>query len=408
MMSDVARMESLGSRIIAVLNPFTMCAIIWALVISTYLMDVSYSIDPQSVGLLIGVAVLSIACFGAAYYITCKYIATTAKMNPLVDRVSPQKLRYFYVAALGLCLVIVIWNLFQSGLFPYMAAYGYKVKNYKQYGRFKGVLFPMLFIMCMLASLEKKVLLRLSVQFFCLAVAWLYLSRAALFFIIVQFIGFIIASKNFKTVLHLVVTICVSSAFMFFSIGYLGKIRTGDAVFKRAMQIRSEYASKSTSMLWCLSYISMPSANLLSYIEKNENFCWGRQLLNSSVPAPLKVDGWKKYAAQFRPNKRNTACTYLGLAYLDFGWTGIILVNILYGVIGAWLKVRCDQNYGIGYAACYSVYMTALILLFFSNMIFYFPIIFQVFALAMISKYISVTAPANASLAQDKAVLVNV
>jgi len=161
-------------------NPLIILILIWIITITSYSFGISYNIQ-NNTGLLAVIALISLVCFTAAFYVSYRYApmkSTALDMSASYEKLSTNKLRLFCIFAVLACMGIVVWNLYNSGGFPYMTVWGYKVTDYKSYGRFKGILFPLMFLLFMVSSLEKRKIYEWIIKLFCLSVGWLYVSRA--------------------------------------------------------------------------------------------------------------------------------------------------------------------------------------------------------------------------------------
>jgi len=365
--------------LVGLFNPLLIIILVWIMTICTYAYPVSYDI-PNNISKLLFIAVISIASFVLAYFPIYLYTLSICKKTQQVhepSRASRRRLRAFLAFATLICLAIVSWTLVKDGLFPFMKVIGYEVKDYQSFGRFKGILFPMMFVLFMVSSLERRRTINWGIKLVCLLIAWLYVSRASIAFMGSQYVFFLIISgkykriKNFKSIL---VTIILLGIIV---VGYLGEIRTGDNSFRRSMQIKHKYKDIPATFLWFSTYISMPSVNLLSVVENCHTASSGKMLFNSCLPVPVQTEAFRNAFYKHIPNPYNNAPTYLAYAFIDFSWYGILLVNMAYGALGGIFFARVRRSPSSISSLYYAVYLSALGLSFFAHMLFFFPILLE-------------------------------
>ncbi len=65
------------------------------------------------------------------------------------------------------------------------------------------------------------------------------------------------------------------------------------------------------------------------------------------------------------------------------------MVNIIYGLLGGFLFRRVKKTASLLELLCYSVYLPSLGLIFFSNMIFFFPILFEIIVVVLFAHLVT-------------------
>jgi hypothetical protein len=158
-----------------------------------------------------------------------------------------------------------------------------------------------------------------------------------------------------------------------FAIGFLSEYRTSLEFFYSALEIKNEYRDLNTGLLWVITYISMPTINIVE-LTKFSQYFYGEAMLSSALPAFLSFDqGAELFYTQVLPNPYNTVAGYLKNAYLDFGWIGVFTLNLFIGFL-----LSCSSIYKFSNLSK-SVLLNALLFLFFYDYFINFTTIFVIF-----------------------------
>jgi hypothetical protein len=94
-------------------------------------------------------------------------------------------------------------------------------------------------------------------------------------------------------------------------------------------------------VLWLVGYIGFPGENLLALVEKHAQWELGRRTVLGLLPAFWGAAGRADdYYLSLLPNPLNNVPTYLGWAWLDAGWLGMVAINLIYGSVGGVFVLR--------------------------------------------------------------------
>lgn len=243
-----------------------------------------------------------------------------------------QRLRILNLAFLLVALLIVLVNLKIAGLPPVFSFFSFDAKEYLEYGKLKQILFPLLVAILVNASLDPSYRFKLFFGGFASIVMVLYLTRLNLMFAAFQIIALFAMTSRVKTrSLYAVASITVLCALLLAN--FLGNNRTSRNVFMEFLQIKPAYSDAPMPLLWATSYFSIPISDM-SWIALEYH---PQQLSISSLypvlPAFLTpVDPHQDFVDR---DSRiiDGAHTYLATYFMDASFVGVILINVLIGLV---------------------------------------------------------------------------
>ncbi len=152
--------------------------------------------------------------------------------------------------------------------------------------------------------------------------------------------------------------------------GVLGEARSGRGYFADVMRVRPEYAEWHPAVLWLIGYVSFPAKNLVSLMSRHDQWELGERVARGILPAFLgSLERGDEYYVSLLPHLYNNVPTYIGWAWLDGGWVGVIVLNVLYGVVGGAIVRRAIGKGGL----VGIVYLAAVATCFFNDHLFWFP-----------------------------------
>ena len=376
-MSEIS-IDNRGFVLNIILSPLFIFPAVWLIGITTYIfaMDLSFIFN-QNYQVLVLIFFLSNIIFISTYLsLRLNNNGFIIRNNNLYNiNLNQNKLKRIKRILTLLALLIIFYNLYNSGLFPFFRIFNYDVVDYYEYGRFKGVLIPLLNVIGLLNIFEKRKLSNVICFIFVISIFILSLLRGPLILFLFQY--FIISIIFKRNQLH-----PVFKALFLFSIFYglmvgLGNIRTGNALFMSFFSIKPQYHDMNVGLLWIIMYLATPFSDLITTVQHQTDFLFGISTINDMMPAFI----------QFEPTEANPTLnfidgpkTYLAPYFEDFGWIGIICANYIIALICFILKndSRFYNNFLI-VALLYS----SVTFIFFTDYFFYFSTIVQ-FIISMI------------------------
>lgn len=205
----------------------------------------------------------------------------------------------------------------------------------------------------------------------------LILSRQIIMSIIIEAIFFMILNKSKKISFKKLVLVGI---IVFIGFNFLGNLRSGDNAMDTVFYPKEEYKELPSSFKWIYSYMTFSISNFNNLVGMTDGGVnYGVSMLSEILPTVVmdKVNLKPNYDSNYLVLINFNVSTYLPSAYLDFGLTGIFLVNLLIGAIGIYLYKKYNKKPNIKNRLLYSVFLHNIVFLFFINMFFYLPIICQ-------------------------------
>ncbi|WP_456460217.1 O-antigen polymerase [Desulfurobacterium sp.] len=371
----------------SILNPFVLFVLVWLLMLITYFLQISCFMVPKYT-LLFLVFFISVLCFLFGYlfcriifeisdFNICRNLIKSQSGKVRVNRliVSSIKLRLVYIILFIIIFLIVFLNFIMFGNPPILGFFGKRVAfNYSTYGRFKGILFPTLSVLFLISIFDRNKLLSTCIKLFVMLIFVIYVTRGFIISTLIQYIFLrILLDRKIKIRTTFKYAFLLLIAILFI-MSMIGNYRTGNEIFKEVMEIKKEFYDWPAALLWVIGYISFPLVNLEAFICKSDHFFYGKITLQNLLPAFINIlpTNFYSFYRNLLPNQFNTVSTYLGNVYLDFGFWGIIFINICLGMTAYIFYRKAYEN-----VVLTSVFYSALLLIFFSNYFFYFPFFFE-------------------------------
>ena len=151
----------------------------------------------------------------------------------------------------------------------------------------------------------------------------------------------------------------------------LGNLRTGNEIFIAYFNIKPAFQNMNTEILWFLMYITTPFSDLITTLQFQDHYLYGISTLNDILPAFIQLS-----PIDANPNIIfiDNPKTYLAPFFEDFGWLGVIGINIILAIICFIINngTRFKNNLLI-----IPLLYSSIILIFFTNYFFYFASIAQ-------------------------------
>ncbi|MCX5661485.1 MAG: O-antigen ligase [Planctomycetota bacterium] len=398
------------------LNPVAVFLAIWSAQIFLYWLDIGTFLqqDAHAYAAIARLFGLSSACFIGGYFLTAWLLdytrlgafARTPAGEPPGTVVRLDFIRVISFAAIAVTIGITVLNVQKYGPLPFFSSF-YSIDaefSYLDYGSAKNVIFSAMLVLVILSRLETEPILRITSIAVYFTVCILYMTRGYLITGLLQLLviremiqappilGFTLIPKRW-TSRHstLVAFLLLGGIGLIMSV--LGQIRTGTDIFKMSMMIDPKYDAVPAAILWVGAYVSFPLANMVNLDLLNYNeFFWGKVTLSRLVPPFLResvgVDDidihLDKVMYNYFPNPINNVMTYNGTSYLDAGYWGVAMMNVFLGVVGCLIVRHYLRSRGPRWGMIYTIYVSALLLLFFENFFVSLALAFEVLFLIVV------------------------
>jgi oligosaccharide repeat unit polymerase len=206
----------------------------------------------------------------------------------------------------------------------------------------------------------------------------LLLSRQILFSLLIQIfvIWFLVSNKSKIKLLFTYLSILV---FGFFSFWIMGSIRTGDDVITSFIGDGAD--EKFAILYWPYVYVMSPLSNLALNVENSTPNNDLLTFTSSLIPSPVKDYfhlniGFVGFDNIELINPNLNMSTFYAPGFLSYGWLGMILYFIILSMVFKFIKSRVDNNFY--YFLSYVVMLQILALTFFTNLLFYLPVVVQI------------------------------
>jgi oligosaccharide repeat unit polymerase len=349
-------------------HPVALFLIVWALMLACLSVHVSYVIYPyfRTPLLIFAIATLSLLL---------GYFASSAVLDNPSDDAQPSAysldvtvLRRLNLLLCVLACSLVAFNWLGSGPPPAIS----DPSTYLIYGKFKQVLYPLLSSVAVNATLDPSRSRRYLFILFALSVLTVYVARGVVLLTFLEmFFLFTLRSNMSRKKRYWLaagaLTIAIAGMTIF------GNLRTAHDIFIDFLEIQDKYSDWPMAWLWLVSYISIPFSNL----------CW--MVAHAPAHGPTLAFLYPLLPAFMAPSDPyadvhgrmtiiDNASTYLETYALDFSYLGIYFANLLLGFGCGWLKTRSYPRHIL----VLSIYLTAMSLIFFTDMFLLLSTIIQV------------------------------
>jgi hypothetical protein len=283
---------------------------------------------------------------------------------------------------LSFVFLIVCYNYYVFGPPPFLSHFGFKTLEYTVYGRFKGLLIPLLSAIAIINFYTKSIYLKLFFWGVVYFIFLLYVLRGPIIISLFQVTFFYFFTKykykkhdrNEYFRLLLKVSIVLFCFVLFFIV--LGQNRSGFAHFYQHLKITD--AAKDLypiSFLWISTYLSTPLSNFMWYFDTYSFFPeYDFSFLSRILPA-----FWASESSVIQNNLDSISdytvdnvSFYLFYWFSSLGLLGVALVNVFYGLFSHIL---------LRFNIFYPLIASCLMFLFFIDYVFYFSTIVEFFIL---------------------------
>ncbi|WP_216238746.1 O-antigen polymerase [Polynucleobacter sp. JS-Polo-80-F4] len=208
---------------------------------------------------------------------------------------------------------------------------------------------------------------------------FILLSRQLLFSLGIQiFLTWILLSKKSKLKLGSISILMLLIGLLFFWV--MGNLRTGDEIITSFIDADAD--PSYAFLYWPYIYVVSPLSNLLLNINysipNGDVFTFLSQLVPSFIKSYYEIyaefNGFEEVQL-INPNLNMG--TYFLAGYMSFGWLGMFISFSILLFLYAYIKKISGNN--IYNFFCYIVIFQVVALSFFTNLLFYLPVVFQIF-----------------------------
>jgi oligosaccharide repeat unit polymerase len=359
--------------------PWFLILIFGTLGISEYSRDV----DPQTIAV-----VVSLIAIGAALIPPVRLrVAAPGSDNAVAQ---PQRFRFMLV----LLLSIGVLNVVAAGYVPIVRLAttgdsGYMTFGIKGvYGFFNAFANALGITAFYLWMTERQPLYR-NAFFTVLAVFLLFMTRQNIISLLVE--SFVVFNLVRRRIPLLKIAVIVVVVLFFF--GVIGDLRVGKAISKLA-KITDEYMWIPTAGIWLYAYFYFNLLNLDNAINAGPPF-YDFRSFSQLVPSflrPAIEDG----GASTLEVSQFTVGSFISPIYRDVGMVGLCLLFAVFcfGLEAYRRRIKGQLSYVA--ITSYSVLYFCFMFSFFENFFFYLPVIFQLFFLFILRKYLFVQGQQDA------------
>lgn len=339
-------------------NPLVIFLLNWAVMLVSLSFQITYVSYPNP-GMPLLLFVLSLSSFLFGYIVSRMLMHRwPTRSEPLAYTLDVTRLWQLNLLFCGSALVIIVFNWILSGPPPALG----DPTSYLTYGRFKQVLFPLLVVVTVNATLDSSRWRKALFIMFGIAGMTLYITRGLLMVALLQMLFvFSLRTRMSRKKLYSIAFGVLVFAVVVITI--IGNARTAQGVFLEYLQIRHKYFGWPMAYLWLTSYISIPFSNLCWLFAKGSFHGPTLSFLYPLLPSFLTPAN--PHAAIHNDlSIIDGASTYLAAYALDFSYLGIYLANLLLGMGCGWFRERALPKQLL----VASIFLTCLSFIFFSDM----------------------------------------
>lgn len=367
-------------------KPIPLFLIVWSMMLVALVMHVTeYSYPDSSLGgELFLLSFVSLLAGYTMYRMLANY---RGDLTPLPNeyRVNLTALRKMQKIMIGIITTLLIVNLIAYGPPPLFAVLGADTLNYVEYGKFKQVMNTALMALAVMSALETSTRRRLINYGFCFACMLAYATRGFLLVMLAQMLfSFCLTTRISRRSLYVIGAGTLLGAVLLSN--FIGNSRNESTTeaFLAFFGISRTYATWPLAILWILSYISTPISNICWIVHKypydHPSFTF---LTSSLLPAFWAPDALEVgYLGS--PNVIDGVHTYLAKYFLDLWYYGIVLINVVWGGVMAWMMRNERYTRRVLTSA---VLLGAISFLFFADFLTFLSIVMELSVLAWIERH---------------------
>ena len=365
-------------------KPISLFLTMWLIMLLSLQMHVTVYSYPD-IGLALLLFFCSVCSLVAGYLIVrMAYKLDTAEVpNRPFYQVAVKPLRRAEWILIAVITAILLANFVAYGPPPLLSVLGATTLNYVEYGKLKQLLNAAAMTLTVAASLEpsrRRKILIYSLTFLSMVA---YATRGFLLIMLAQaFFVFSLQAKTSKRKLYIVALSTLAAAALLSNLIGNGRAESTTEAFVAFFGITSTYAKWPMTTLWFLSYISSPISNM----------CWIVRSYHVTGPSsiflgPLLPAFWAPESLESQylgsPFIIDGVHTYLAKYYLSLWYFGVVLINLLWGGIAAFLT---HHDRLIRKTLTSAVLLAAIVFIFFADFLTTLHTVMELAALALIER----------------------
>lgn len=365
------------------LSPLVIAWCVWIGTFLVYNMRLSASMDWRPLiagGLIASVLIPFSAGYLSSASLSLKKAHGLLNVGALLNTRRTQRL----LVSFGIIAVsIILFNFWYSGFPPIFSLFGVHTESYMSYGRFKGVLFPLLCTIVVLSTLLRSTnvgKMGLAASILMLVV---YVTRGFLIISMIQAATVIVqTSKRPNRTALLLIGVVAGLGFVVMQ--GLGSVRLNRAELVAQLEIRPAYANLPLGELWSLAYVGLPFVNAVSFSENLDHVELGRVMFDRATPDFFPKGSWKQEWKSLLPIPGNTVATFIGPVLWDFGIPGLVVWSSFVGLICGLVARARSAKVRLMFLP---IILSCVLLMFFTDYFDFFPILVELVCAGIVSRY---------------------
>ena len=292
-----------------------------------------------------------------------------------------RRVEWFLVGVSG---VILIANFVAYGPPPLFTLLGANTLNYVEYGKLKQVLNAVTLALTVTVSLEtvrRRKILLFSLSYFSMIA---YATRGFLLLMLAQtFFVFCLQTRTSKRKLYVAAVTTVMAAVLLSNFIGNGRAESTSDAFVSFFGITNTYANWPMATLWVLSYVSTPISNICWIVHSYHYTGPSLTFLTTLLPAFWAPESLE---TQYLGSSFviDGVHTYLAKYFLDLWYFGIVLINVIWGILAALLGHR---NRLITRPLTSAVLLSAIVFIFFADFLTFLSVFMELAVLILLERY---------------------
>ncbi len=212
-------------------------------------------------------------------------------------------------------------------------------------------------------------------KYFYLMFGLLVISRQVLISMVVQ--GALVYIFTHKFNRKLIITLIVGCIVGIILFSVMGNMRTGEDMFLAVAQFKPKADWIPTSFKWIYSYMCFSISNIDNLIRMTPGCVnYGATIFNSLMPTAFNLTLPINQGFNYLIDPNFNVSTFMPDIYIDFGVLGIAIFCLALGYAGRYFYRRVKEHDKVS-VLIYAVICHNILLLFFTNMFLYLPIMFE-------------------------------
>ena len=361
------------------LSPVKIFNLIWLVIYSLYLLNLSYIQQPLSNKtifiFIICVLFYNLACLFAKFLFKKKKKSQKEIINIVDERKLKKKLDFINIIFI---LIFIIEIIYSKG-FPLLFRLQGGDSQYLNFGitSVHGLLNGL--AVCMGAYYLFKKDKR---KYIYLIFGILTISRQVLMSLIIEAIIYFLCIKINKKMDYkkIALGMCGLVVLVFAGFTLIGNFRSGSDMMENIFRSKEQYRNLPTGIMWVYSYTEFSLSNFNNLVSMTPGAVnHGASTLSFFLPSIITnhFNIHENFSENYLVSPNFTASTWFPEIYLDFGIIGIALFSSLIGLLGGFLYRKVINVNSDMYNLLYAVFIHNILLFFFVNFFIYISMAVQ-------------------------------